>query len=86
LIHGFLGVDENCIELLFVDNASRGKGVGKYLLTYAIEHLGANEVDVNEQKPQGVGFYRHTGFEQTGRSELDGQGNPFPLLHMRYEG
>jgi len=23
------------------------------------------------------------GFEQVGRSELDGQGNPFPLLHMR---
>jgi putative acetyltransferase len=40
-------------------------------------------VDVNEQNPQGVGFYRHMGFEQVGRSELDGQGNPFPLLHMR---
>lgn len=23
------------------------------------------------------------GFEQIGRSELDGQGNPFPLLHLR---
>ena len=27
-IHGFLGVDENRIEMLFVDDASRGKGVG----------------------------------------------------------
>jgi hypothetical protein len=26
------------------------------------------------------------GFEQVGRSELDGQGNPFPLLHMRLGG
>lgn len=86
VIHGFLGVDENRIEMLFVDDASRGKGVGKYLLTYAIEHFGANEVDVNEQNPQGVGFYRHRGFEQVGRSELDGQGNAFPLLHMRYKG
>ncbi|MGX5147557.1 GNAT family N-acetyltransferase, partial [Enterobacter hormaechei] len=24
--------------------------------------------------------------EQVGRSELDGQGNPFPLLHMRLSG
>ena len=85
-IHGFLGVDENRIEMLFVDDASRGKGVGSLLLRYAIDHFGANEVDVNEQNPQGVGFYQHWGFVQIGRSELDGEGNPFPLLHMRYGG
>jgi putative acetyltransferase len=33
VIHGFLGVDENRIEMLFVDDASRGKGVGKLLQT-----------------------------------------------------
>ncbi len=82
--HGFIGVDENRIEMLFIDAASRGKGVGKQLLAYAIEKLHANEVDVNEQNPQGVGFYKHMGFVQTGRSEVDGQGKPFPLLHMRY--
>jgi len=82
-IHGFLGVDENRIEMLFVDDASRGKGVGTLLLRHAIDHFGANEADVNEQNPQGVGFYQHMGFEQVGRSERDGQGNPFPLLHMR---
>ena len=85
-IHGFLGVDENRIEMLFVDAASRGKGVGSLLLRYAIDHFGANEVDVNEQNPQGIEFYQHRGFVQVGRSELDGQGNPFPLLHMRYGG
>ncbi len=83
VIHGFLGVDENRIEMLFVDDASRGKGVGTLLLRHAIDHFGANEVDVNEQNPQGVGFYRYMGFVLVGRSERDGQGNPFPLLHMR---
>lgn len=83
VIHGFLGVDENRIEMLFVDAASRGKGVGKLLLNYAITHFGANEVDVNEQNPQGVAFYQHMGFVQVGRSERDGQGNAFPLLHMK---
>ncbi len=77
VIHGFLGVDENRIEMLFVDDASRGKGVGKLLLKHAIAEFGANEVDVNEQNPQGVAFYRHMGFEQIGRSELDGQGKRF---------
>ena len=83
VIHGFLGVDENRIEMLFVDDASRGKGIGKLLLQYAIAEFGVNEVDVNEQNPLGVEFYRHMGFEQVGRSVLDGQGNPFPLLHLR---
>jgi putative acetyltransferase len=38
---------------------------------------------VNEQNPQAVGFYEHIGFLITGRSTLDGQGKPFPLLHMK---
>lgn len=60
-----------------------GKRRRKLLLNYAIAHFGANEVDVNEQNPQGVAFYQHMGFVQVGRSERDGQGNAFPLLHMR---
>ncbi|PYA46468.1 GNAT family N-acetyltransferase, partial [Serratia marcescens] len=28
---------------------------------------------------------RHYGFVITGRSPLDGQGNPFPLLHMKLD-
>ena len=83
VIHGFLGVDQNRIEMLFVDDVSRGKGVGKLLLKYAVEYFGVNEVDVNEQNPQGVAFYQYMGFVQVGRSERDGQGNLFPLLHMR---
>lgn len=40
---------------------------------------------MNEQNPQASGFYRHYGFVITGRSPLDGQGNPFPLLHMKLD-
>jgi putative acetyltransferase len=79
---GFIGCHENRIEMLFVSPESRGTGVGKQLLQLAIEQLQVDEVDVNEQNPQGVGFYLHMGFAQIGRSELDGEGNPFPLLHL----
>jgi putative acetyltransferase len=41
-------------------------------------------VDVNEQNAEGR--RGHMVFEQVGRSELDGQGNPFPLLHMQLGG
>ncbi len=80
---GFIGTDKNRLEMLFITQNNRGQGTGKQLLEYAINQLGINELDVNEQNPQAVGFYQHMGFSQYGRSELDGQGNPFPILHMR---
>lgn len=81
-ISGFVGVAENKIEMLFIDPARRGQGLGKTLLDYAVTELGADKVDVNEQNAQAVGFYRHLGFRTVARSPLDGSGKPFPLLHM----
>ncbi len=85
-IVGFIGVAGNKIEMLFIHPDARGQGIGKQLLGYATAHLGADEVDVNEQNGQAVGFYLHAGFTVTGRSELDGQGQPFPLLHLKRTG
>lgn len=82
-ILGFVGVADAKIEMLFITPQARGKGIGRQLLQYAIHHLKAVELDVNEQNPEAVGFYQHHGFEIVGRSPLDGQGQPFPLLHMR---
>ncbi|MFW5388236.1 MULTISPECIES: acetyltransferase [unclassified Yersinia (in: enterobacteria)] len=85
-IAGFIGVSENRIEMLFVDADQRGKGIGKLLLLHAIDEQGADELDVNEQNPQAVTFYKKHGFETVGRSEVDGQGRPYPLLHMKLRG
>jgi putative acetyltransferase len=82
-ITGFAGVAAGKIEMLFIDPDHRGQGLGKKLLRYALEHLNANELDVNEQNPQALGFYFKQGFEVIGRSEVDGMGQPYPLLHMR---
>lgn len=83
IIEAFMGVHNNKIEMLFVDASCRGKGIGKQLVEYAKESFNIKFVDVNEQNPQGVGFYKHMGFEVFKRSELDEQGNPFPILHMK---
>lgn len=77
-----MGVANGKIEMLFVAPDCRGRGVGRRLAQYAIEQLGARQVDVNEQNGQAVGFYRHMGFETVARSPLDPFGNPFPILHM----
>ncbi|MED7670400.1 GNAT family N-acetyltransferase [Pseudomonas moraviensis subsp. stanleyae] len=82
-ITGFAGVAAGKIEMLFIDPDHRGRGLGKQLLRYAIERLNADELDVNEQNPQALGFYEKQGFEVIGRSEVDGMGQPYPLLHMR---
>jgi len=83
-IVGFVGVSEKRIEMLFVEADQRGKGTGKALLRHAVVQ-GADALDVNEQNPQAVGFYQQQGFEVVGRSEHDGQGRPYPLLHMKLQ-
>ena len=81
-ILGFVGVHDAKIEMLFISDNARGKGIGKVLLSYAVEQLNATKVDVNEQNPQAVGFYQHMGFGVISRSPLDDMGKPFPILHM----
>lgn len=79
---GFSGIAAGKLEILFVHPDSMGKGIGKALLQHAIEHGKVTKVDVNEDNPQAVGFYEHSGFRTMSRSELDGMGKPFPILHM----
>lgn len=83
---GFLGVDEPKIEALFVDPRWMGQGIGRAMVEYAIHDLQAQLVDVNEQNDQALGFYLHLGFEVAHRSERDGFGKPFPLLHLKLPG
>ena len=80
---GFIGVDSAMIEMLFIHPSLRGCGPGSLLLDHAVSEHGATLVDVNEQNGQAVGFYEHYGFEVFDRSETDGMGDPFPILHMR---
>lgn len=80
---GFMGVADKMLEMLFISNESRGQGIGKQLLQYGIENYSINELAVNEQNPPAKGFYEHMGFEVYKRTELDEQGNPYPLLYMK---
>ena len=81
----FMGIQENKLEMLFIKNSERGKGIGKKLLNYGIEKYGVNKVTVNEDNPQAKGFYEHMGFKVYKRNELDDQGNNYPVLYMKLE-
>ncbi len=80
---GFMGISDRNLEMLFIANEQRGKGLGRKLLAYGMENYFVNELGVNEQNPQAKGFYEHMGFEVYKRSELDEQGNPYPILYMK---
>ena len=80
---GFMGISDKTLEMLFISNENRGQGIGKQLLQYGIDNYLLNELTVNEQNPLAKGFYEHMGFEIYKRTELDEQGNPYPLLYMK---
>lgn len=81
----FMGIEDRKLEMLFIKNNERGKGLGKRLLNYGIENYNVNELAVNEQNLSAKGFYEHMGFKTYKRSKLDEQGNPYPILYMRLE-
>lgn len=80
---GFIGVHEDNIEMLFVHDDYRGKGIGKRLVLHAMRELHVCKVDVNEQNAQAVGFYERMGFRTRAKSALDNEGKPYPILHMQ---
>lgn len=82
-IVAFMGVADDRLEMLFVRPDSMRQGLGGRLARHALDELGVRAVDVNEQNPDALAFYLRLGFRVVGRSETDGQGRPYPLLHLR---
>lgn len=80
---GFMGISGQMLEMLFIANENRGQGIGKQLLQYGVKNYAVSELTVNEQNPLAKGFYEHMGFTVYKRTELDEQGNPYPLLYMK---
>ena len=80
---GFMFLHDGHLEALFIDPDHHGKGIGKALIRNVLAAHPNLTVDVNEQNPKALGFYEHLGFERIGRSALDGQGRPYPLINLR---
>lgn len=80
-IVGFIGLNSDRIEMLFIDSDKLGRGYGSSLIAFA-RRKGATKVDVNEQNPNALGFYQANGFEVIGRDDADEAGRPYPILHL----
>lgn len=78
---GFIGLSPDSIEMLFIDSDRRGMGYGSALIEFA-KRQGATKVDVNEQNPTALNFYKAKGFHVISRDETDDAGRPYPILHL----
>ncbi|GAA2982303.1 GNAT family N-acetyltransferase [Lentilactobacillus parakefiri] len=80
---GFMGINQQILEMLFISDQYRGKGFGKQLVEYGMKTYSVNQLGVNEQNPLARGFYEHMGFVVYQRYE---QGNHYPILYMHKAG
>ncbi len=81
VVKGFIGIGE-MIEMLFVDPRCFRQGIGTALLDFAVTVKGMRQVDVNEQNQSAQLFYKSKGFVKVGCSEIDGDGRPYPIIHL----
>lgn len=82
-ILGFIGLADGKAEMPFVSPDCFGRGIGSELPAFTVRRHGVTSVDVNEQNLAALKFYRKHGFAVDGRSPLDDQDNPFPILHLK---
>lgn len=81
---GLMLINNGHMEALFIDPAAFGHGIGAALVRHGLALYPGMTTDVNEQNEQAVSFYKRMGFMQTDRSPLDGQGRPYPLIHLAH--
>lgn len=82
ILSGFIGLSETKVEMLFVHPDYIGTGIGKKLMSFALQNPKIKFIDVNEENPHAFAVYRHWGFTVISRDELDDSGKPHPILHL----
>ncbi len=82
MLSGFIGLSENKVEMLFIHPNYIGMGIGKELISFALQNPDIKLIDVNEENPRALAIYQHWGFQIISRDELDDSGKPHPILHL----
>lgn len=62
-IQGFVGLNDEHIEGIFVSNEMRSHGIGKALLNYAKNKRNKLFLNVYQKNVRAIAFYRREGFE-----------------------
>lgn len=70
IIQGFVGVQEECIEGIFVSGKMQSRGIGKALLDYIKDKKGRLQLNVYQKNVRAMSFYQREGFTIQ-REQLD---------------
>jgi putative acetyltransferase len=65
VVKGFVRVNGDLIEKLFVEPVLQNRGIGDALFRYAAEALGGRRLWVLEKNPRAIRFYERHGFHLT---------------------
>lgn len=82
---GFCANDGPFVDMLFVRPKFMRRGIGRSLLEHVKKLYGPLKLDVNEDNQNALAFYLQLGFKIAGRSPVDGQGRPYPLLRLEMQ-
>ncbi|MDR9854697.1 GNAT family N-acetyltransferase [Paenibacillus sp. VCA1] len=81
---GFSGINNNHLEMLFLDPGKIGQGYGRQILHSLIRDFHIQTIDVNKQNGNAVRFYLKSGFKVIREDATDSAGRPYPILHLKY--
>ena len=79
----FIGIKDNMIQMLFVDDKYVRKGIGSKLVDYVIDNYDIKHVEVNEDNLIAHKFYLNKGFKDLKRKEYDDYNDPYPIIIMK---
>ncbi|MBD0417043.1 GNAT family N-acetyltransferase [Oryzicola mucosus] len=83
---GFISLLDTFIGGIFVSPDRQRFGIGRQLVTHALNLKGELELEVYTANLQAMAFYTRLGFQELSRRRLDDDGNPFENARLRLIG
>ena len=82
---GFISLLDSFIGGIFIAPNWQGRGVGRALITHALDRKGELSLEVYTANEQAFRFYTSLGFREVSRREVDDFGYPFQnaALHLK---
>ena len=82
VVKGFILVQDGEVKKLFVEPVLQGGGIGAQLLSYVVEHMGAQTLWALEKNAGAIHFYQRHGFRLANEKQLE-EGTGEYLVRMQ---